>query len=432
MPGRTLAEWLVWQEQLHPQLMDLGLERVGRVYRALGSPRPGHRVVTIAGTNGKGSSGALLEAIAQAAGWRTGLYSSPHLLRYNERIRLQGEPADDAALCRVFEQIDQARGEESLTYFEFGTLAALLLMAEQYPDLAILEVGLGGRLDAVNLVDSDIALITPIGLDHCDWLGPDRAAISREKAGIARCERPLVCNDSAPPAALIESAGAYGAVLFRLGQEYSYRVEGNHWSWQGLGQRYGDLPFPALAGAHQIGNAAGVLAVVQLLKLPSAQSHVVSGLEDVRLPGRMQRLSESPEILLDVCHNPAGAQALAEHLRQSSSKGRTLALFGSLQDKDVAGILEPLRGLVDQWHVVDTTDLSAERGEGAARAAAYLGSEFQVPVESCSSLRAAWQRALKSVDDCDRVVVFGCFALVAAALALFSESVSRIDGVERV
>ncbi|MCG2634064.1 MAG: bifunctional tetrahydrofolate synthase/dihydrofolate synthase [Gammaproteobacteria bacterium] len=420
MSKRSLAQWLQWQSQLHPKNIELGLDRIGRVYGALGSPRPAPRVISVAGTNGKGSSGAMLESICRVAGQRTGLYSSPHLLRYNERIRLLGAEVTDADLCRVFESIDAAREGTSLTYFEFGTLAALLLMAESELDLAILEVGLGGRFDAVNLIDADVALITSIGLDHCDWLGPDRASIGREKAGIARRSRPLVCSDPAPPDSLGDSARAIGAELHGLGRDYGFRESGESWSWFGWGRQIDSLPRPALSGPHQLRNAAGVLAGLALLEMLPPSEILARGLKQVELPGRMQRLPGLSEILLDVGHNPDAANAVAETLRAKPVKGRTLALFGTLADKDCPGILAPLSGLIDQWFLLDTRGLVSDRGVATAAAADYLLANrgSSTDLISYADLNTAWCEVTARLGPDDRLVVFGCFALIAGVLAL--------------
>ncbi|MDH5786629.1 MAG: Mur ligase family protein, partial [Chromatiales bacterium] len=261
----TLDEWLSWQEQLHPVGIDLGLERPGKVLKTMGLEISGHLVITVAGTNGKGSSVALLESILLAAGYQVGCYTSPHLLRYNERIRLNGNEVSDAQLCESFERIDQARGATSLTYFEFGTLAAFDIFARSQLDVAVLEVGLGGRLDASNLLDADVALITAIDIDHAAWLGNDRETIAIEKGGIMRRGHPAVCSDPAVPQSLVELAAKTGAPLSQLGRDYRYGVDGDSWQWQGDGTSYGALPLPALRGKHQLQNAAGVLmALLQL------------------------------------------------------------------------------------------------------------------------------------------------------------------------
>ena len=431
MAQRSLAQWLQWQAQLNPKTMELGLDRVGRVYKTLGRPRPARQVVSIAGTNGKGSSGAMLESICQAAGWQTGLYSSPHLLRYNERIRLNREPVSDLALCAVFERIDQARQGELLTYFEFGTLAALLLMADQPLDIAILEVGLGGRLDAVNLVDADIALVTSIGLDHCDWLGPDRDSIAREKMGIARTGRPLVCNDPEPPETLLTTANNVGVQLCRTGLDYQFSIEGQHWLWGG--EAFGftpPLPLPNLQGKHQVANAAGVLAVLALLGdgLP-APAVLAQGLQQIELSGRLERVSGPCEILLDVGHNPDAGAVIAVGLVDQPVKGRTLALFGALSDKDCAGILAPLNELVDDWHLLDTRSLEPARGADMSSAYSYLTAAGAGSAQQHVELAEVWRNLMAEVVAEDRIIVFGCFALVAEIMLLLGGHEQAPPGV---
>ncbi|HSP00336.1 MAG TPA: bifunctional tetrahydrofolate synthase/dihydrofolate synthase, partial [Thioalkalivibrio sp.] len=308
----TLEQWLAWQETLHPKAIDLGLERVARVAGRLGLLEPSHAVITVAGTNGKGSTVALLDAIYRAAGYRVCTYTSPHLLRYNERIRIHGALASDEALCRAFDAVDTARGEESLSYFEFGTLAALWLFWEAAPDVAILEVGLGGRLDAVNIIDSDVAVITSIGIDHEAWLGSDREVIGAEKAGVFRAARPAVCGDPRPPASIQRRALDLGAKLYMAGRDFSWQAAalGQGWQWQGPGAVVlADLPLPALFGPIQLNNAASALTAVTLLqaRLAVSREALARGLQQVRLPGRFQQLRDKPLVILDVAHNPQGA-----------------------------------------------------------------------------------------------------------------------------
>ncbi|HEY5790562.1 MAG TPA: bifunctional tetrahydrofolate synthase/dihydrofolate synthase [Gammaproteobacteria bacterium] len=411
--GGALGDWLRRLEGLHPRSIDLGLERVGRVHAALGAPRPA-RVVTVAGTNGKGSLVALLEAILAAAGYRVGAYTSPHLLRFNERVRIAGAEADDAALCAAFARVEAARGDTSLTYFEFTTLAALLLLAEAPLDVALLEVGLGGRLDAVNLVDPDVAVLTPIDLDHAEWLGNDRDSVGREKAGIMRSGVPAVLGDPDPPASVLACAAKLGAPLYRLGQEFRHAIDAHGWRWEGGGRVRSSLPRPALAGAHQYANAATALMALECLadRLPVGQDAVRRGLLEVRLPGRFQVVPGPVETVLDVAHNPHGARALAATLAARPCDGRTLAVVGMLADKALGETLAALQPLVHGWYLAP---LEGPRGSPAARLATALGA-VEAEVSRCADVADALARAHAAARPGDRVVVFGSFLTVAAAL----------------
>ena len=360
----TLNDWLRWQETLHPRTIELGLERVRTVLRRLRPNAPPFAVVTVGGTNGKGSSVAFLDAILRAAGHRVGAYVSPHLLRYNERIQVDGAEADDESLCRMFARIDAVRGDVSLTYFEFGTLAALEWFWETGVDVAVLEVGLGGRLDAVNAVDADAALVTSVALDHTDWLGPDRDSIGHEKAGIYRPGRPAVCADPDPPPRLLEHARAIGARLLRVGSDYDFSHAGEIWRWRSDAAWLDDLPLPALAGEHQLGNAAAALMVLTSLsdRLPVDAVAIRAGLTRARLPGRFQIVPGPVEWILDVAHNPAAAAVLANQLKNRTCAGRTWAIMGLLADKDADGVIEALAGVVDEWRPVTLTGARAGGG----------------------------------------------------------------------
>ncbi len=311
----TLEGWLAYLETLHPKAIAMGLERVAVVHGKMDA-RLACPVITVTGTNGKGSTCAMLEAVLRCAGHRTGLYMSPHLLRYNERVRVRGEAQDDAALIRAFNAVEDARGEVPLTYFEYGTLAALWIFARAGIDVAILEVGLGGRLDAVNLVDADVAVVTSVDLDHMDYLGPTREDIGREKAGIFRAGRPAVCAEPDPPRALLAHALVLGTPIVQIGRDYGYVAEDRQWQYWGPGGRRYGLPVPALRGAYQLSNAATVLAVIDLLRdrLHVPAGAVRDGLITVDLPGRFQVLPGRPAIVLDVAHNPHAARALAATL----------------------------------------------------------------------------------------------------------------------
>ncbi|MEZ5540525.1 MAG: bifunctional tetrahydrofolate synthase/dihydrofolate synthase [Pseudomonadota bacterium] len=413
----TLAEWLAWQEQLHPRSIDLGLERVTAVARTLDLLQPACPVITVAGTNGKGSSVAMLESVYRSAGYRTGAYTSPHLLRYNERIRIDGHEVADDALCAAFARVDQARGDISLTYFEFGTLAALLLFRQAAPDLLILEVGMGGRLDAVNAIAADVALVTAIGIDHSAWLGADRAAIAREKAGILRAGRPAVCSDPAPPASLLAHAADLGVRCLCLGQAFSHRRHGDGWDWTGWYSRLERLPLPALSGTHQLDNAAGVLAVTELLgsRLPVGRAAIEAGLSTVRLAGRFQIVPGSPQLILDVAHNPDGAAMLAGQLRENPVAGRTWLVLGILADKDAAGFVRALEGIVDCWCLAGLADSRGLDADALTQRLAEPGRARAL--QRYGSVADALAAAQAAAADSDRIVVTGSFHTVAAALA---------------
>jgi len=417
----SLQDWLDWQETLHPTAIDLGLERVSRVADRLACRMPAPIVISVAGTNGKGSCVAMLEAILLRAGYRVAAYTSPHLYHYNERLRFDAELVSDAQLCEAFARVDAARGEQSLTYFEFGTLAALDLMSRGKPDVAVLEVGLGGRLDAVNIVDADVALITSIGIDHTDWLGADRDAIAGEKAGIMRAGRPAVCADSDPPRGLIDAAARCGADLAVAGRDFAITEAGGRWHWQGRASRRDDLPRPALAGAHQLANAAGVLAVLETLepRLEVPRSAVVTGLQCVSLPGRVQRIAGPVEQVLDVSHNAQAAQALARALEHLPVSGRRFAVLGMMRDKDVGSFVQPLLECVDVWYV---TGLQIARAGSAQMLARQLAGQLRPEVMVvCASMPAALAALKEVVQAGDQVLVCGSFYTVAEWSALGPE-----------
>ena len=411
----ALDDWLNWQETLHPRAIDLGLERVRAVLARLQPAPPPHVVITVGGTNGKGSCVALLEAILRAAGHRVGAYTSPHLLRYNERIRVDGADADDATICRAFARIDAARGERSLSYFEFGTLAALDIFRDAGLDVAVLEVGLGGRLDAVNAVDADAALVVSVGIDHTDWLGPDRDSIGREKAGIYRPGRPAICADPDPPPRLLHHARQLGARLLRVGLDYDFARTGQTWRWWAGDSRLDGLPLPALSGRHQIGNAAAALAALHSLRdrLPLSAAAVRAGLSRARLPGRFQVFPGAVEWILDVAHNPHAAAVLADNLRERPCAGRTSAIVGLLADKDADGVIRAMAPVVDAWYPVT---LVGPRGRAGAELADILRS-MGARATAQEDFREACRSALAAARPGDRIVVFGSFHAVAPALA---------------
>ena len=353
MTPATLDEWLARIERLHPSAVDLGLERTARVARRLGLERPSVPVFTVAGTNGKGSVCALLEAVLHAAGYRVGRYTSPHLVRYNERVRVGGIEAPDAELCAAFRTVEAARGDTSLTFFEFGTLAALAHFRAQGADVLVLEVGLGGRLDATNVVDADVAVVTSVALDHADWLGDDIDGIAREKAGIARAGRPLVCGTSGPPSGLLARAEEVGAALWLRGRDFDgVRASGaDTWDWHDRRHARAGLPLPALAGGYQVDNAVTALAALAAGGLLPDDASIARGLRAVRVQGRFEcHVVDGVEVILDVAHNPAAAAVLAGALRERPGQGRTLAVLGMYRDKDAAGVATALAPVVTAWY----------------------------------------------------------------------------------
>lgn len=413
----NLAEWLAWQETLHPSAVDLGLARVRAVAGRLGwGPLP-FPVISVAGTNGKGSTVAFLTAVLEAAGYRVGAYTSPHLLRYNERVRVAGAPAPDEALCQAFERIDRARGELSLTYFEFGTLAALDLFRQASLDALVLEVGLGGRLDAVNLVDADVAIVTTVDLDHTEWLGPDRESVGREKAGILRRGRPAVCGDPHPPASLLAVAAGLGAPLYRIGRDYDLVEQDGRWDAR-LGEEWlTGLPPPRLAGRAQLRNAATALMALRTLaeRLPVSRAALEQGVRRAALPGRLQVLPGAVERILDVAHNPQAARELAAFLQSRPCAGRTHALVGMLSDKDVVGVLREVVPWVDSWRLAS---LGGPRGGRAEDLAQALAGLTVAPVTTWPDPASAYRDLLRATRPPDRVVVFGSFLTVGPALRI--------------
>jgi dihydrofolate synthase/folylpolyglutamate synthase len=413
----TLADWLAHCERLHPKTIDLTLDRVMRVRERLGLAFD-CPVFTVAGTNGKGSTCAMLESILRQAGYRTGVYTSPHLVRFEERCRVDGEAIDGAALLPHFAAVEAAREGEALTYFEFTTLAILRLMASLGLDAAILEVGLGGRLDAVNAIDTDCAVITCIDLDHMEFLGPDREAIGREKAGIARTGRPVIVGDPMPPQSVIDHAREIGADLRRFGVDFNYSGDRQQWSWAGRDRRHNGLAYPALRGANQLINASGVLAALEALhqRLPVPAQAVRSGLAMVELPGRFQIVPGEPTLVLDVAHNPHAVATLVANLDQMGYYPRTHMVFGAMKDKDIAAMMMRLGPLVDVWHF---TDLPTPRAASAAELEAMCQEAFgsrATATHRHASPSSALAAALEGADPADRIVVFGSFYTVGGVL----------------
>ena len=414
---RTLQDWLAHCERLHPKAIELGLERVRAVWERLGVAFT-CPVITVAGTNGKGSTCAMLESIAHQAGWRTGVYTSPHLVHFEERCRLRGQAVEADALVPHFERVEQARQDTRLTYFEFTTLAILSLMASSELDVAVLEVGLGGRLDAVNVVDPDCAVITSIDLDHQEFLGPDREAIGREKAGILRAGRPAIVSDPVPPASVVEAADKIGADLWLLGRDYNFSGDKQQWAWAGRGRRYAGLGYPALRGANQLVNASGALAALTALRerLPVTAQAVRNGLAMVELPGRFQIVPGQPTLVLDVAHNPHSVAALAANLDAMGFYPATRAVFGAMGDKDLNAMFRKMDPLVDVWYF---TDLDTPRAAGSASLQALWQSQT-TRKDASSGTHAdplsALRSAVAAADPTDRILVFGSFYTVGGVL----------------
>jgi len=433
----SLDAWLTWQAQLNPAEIELGLDRVRVVLQRLQLESPDFAVITIAGTNGKGSSAAMLQSIYHTAGYHVGVYTSPHLLRYNERITLNGVEADDALLCDVFEQIETARcadnDEVPLTYFEFGTLAAIVIFQQARVDIAVLEVGLGGRLDAVNVIEPDVALVTMVDVDHQSWLGSDRETIAREKAGIYRANLPAICAEPGPARSLIAHAAAIGAQYYGLNGQFSYglnnKANNGSWHWQCDQQQYDALPPLGLSGAFQLQNAAGVLMAVTLLqsRFPVVLNAVETGLKQVQVAGRLQRITfdgslAQVEYLLDVAHNPSSAQALSEALAERPCAGETHAVVAMLADKDIAAVIAMMVPVVDRWNVASLDASLCYRGAAAEAITASLSIvSDSLVVSSFGDVAAATAAALENARAGDRVVIFGSFYTVAAAKTFFED-----------
>jgi dihydrofolate synthase / folylpolyglutamate synthase len=416
--SRTLAEWLAHCEQLHPKTIELTLARVAAVKDKLGIAFAAPTIV-VAGTNGKGSTCAMLESIALAAGYRVGVYSKPHLVHFEERCRIDGRSVDAAALLPHFEAVERARGEVSLTYFEFTLLAIASLLATTPLDLVVLEVGLGGRLDAVNIFDSDCAVITSIDVDHVEFLGSDRESIGREKAGVMRAGKPAVVSDPAPPRSVVEEAARIGADLRLAGRDFGHSGDRQQWRWTGRSTGFSGLGYPALRGANQLLNASGVLAAFEALRerLPVSAQAVRTGLATVELPGRFQVVPGTPTLVLDVAHNPHAVAALAQNLDQMGFFPRTHAVFGAMRDKDIAAIVARMAPLVDAWHLTDLPAARAATAEQLAEQVRALDTTGRAPtLTRHASPRAALAAAVGSADPADRIVVFGSFYTVGGVL----------------
>ena len=420
----SLNDWLARLESLHPKAIDMGLDRVTAVAQKLGL-HFNCPVISVGGTNGKGSTCAMLESMLLQGGYRVGLYTSPHLLHFNERARINGEIASDAALCECFEQVEAVRGDVSLTYFEFTTLAIMKLFADAGLDAVILEVGLGGRLDAVNIVDADVAIVTSVDLDHMEYLGDTREKIGFEKAGIFRAGRTAICSDPQPPESLVAHANSVGADFWLFGRDFNYSGDRQQWNYGGRNLRRNALAYPSLRGANQLLNASAALAALEALRdrLPLGAQEVRSGLVMVELPARFQVLPGRPAVILDVAHNPHAAATLAQNLDNMGFHSYTYAVFGAMADKDIAGIISQLKDRIDHWCLTDLPLPRAASAESLAeqlRAASFReGSEqgAERSVRCFPSPERAFIDARNRAGENDRIAVFGSFLTVAGVMA---------------
>lgn len=417
----SLEGWLTWQESLHPLTIDLGLDRSSRVFHALNPDGIKPPTITVAGTNGKGSCIAYLEAIYRAQGYRVGAYTSPHILKYNERIKIDGKPVSDELICEAFSRIEAVRGDISLSYFEFGTLAALDIFRRSNLDVQLLEVGLGGRLDAVNIIDPDVALITSICIDHVDWLGETREAIGREKAGIFRADTPAIVGDPEPPASLAQVAVGQQARLYCLGKDFGYKKRAAGWDWFAGDRRLPQLPEPGLKGEHQFRNASSaILAVAELAgALPVSDAAIRQGLEKVRLAGRFQLINDEIPVLLDVGHNPQAVRTLVDYVAATFPGRRIHAVFSMMKDKDIAGVIEIMRPVIFNWFFAPlsnpraaTEPLMREIFAQSSVTNVFFG--FKGFAEAFDAAKTQSQKG-------DLLLVFGSFFLVSDCLAEFEK-----------
>jgi len=413
----NLEDWLSHCEKLHPQTIDLGLERVNKVAKTMGL-RFDCPVITVAGTNGKGSTCAMLEAVYRQSGYKTGMFTSPHLVYFQERCRIEGQAVPSADLIKHFEIVEAARGEVTLSYFEFTSLAIFSCLSSASLDVVILEVGLGGRLDAVNIIDTDCAVITSIDLDHMELLGPDREAIGLEKAGIMRANTPVVISDPSPPASVLSHAKSLNADVWQVTQDVQFGGDAQQWTWRARGRTYSGLAYPALRGANQLLNAAGVLAVMEALRqqLPVTAQAIRAGLSTVQWPGRFQILPGQPAIVLDVAHNPHATSALAHNLDAMGFYPKTHAVLGAMADKDIPGLFKRLMPLVECWYFCD---LPTPRAASASQLQAAWQSLSPPPTSQFrlfANPQQALSQAMADADPADRILIFGSFFTVGGVL----------------
>ncbi len=420
----SLKGWLDWQEGLHPLVIDLGLERVAQVYRLLNPTQAKPPTITVAGTNGKGSCVAYLEAIYKKQGYRVGAYTSPHILKYNERIKINGAPVSDDLICETFARIEAVRGDVTLSYFEFGTLTALDIFKRQGVDLQLLEVGLGGRLDAVNIVDPDVALISSIGIDHVDWLGQTREAIGREKAGIFRAATPAIIGDPEPPEALVQAALETQALFYCLGSDFTYEKQPKGWMWCYANQQISNLPEPALKGEHQYRNASAAILALTLLAdiLPVGEDAIRYGLENVQLAGRFQLIEGDVPVLLDVGHNPQAVQTLVDYLTDNFPNRRIHAIFSMMKDKDIAEVLKIMKPVVYDWYFSPLVNPRA--ATEALMRDVFFKSAITKVFFGFSDFATAYEAAKSQSYKGDLLLVFGSFFLVSDCLVEFQKKSS--------
>ena len=427
MRFQTLSSWLQWQESLNPKEIDLGLDRVAAVLKKLNfSSQFFCPVISVAGTNGKGSTVAFIESILKQASLSVGSYTSPHLFAYNERIKINQQPVSDAVLCAAFDVIDNARGDIALTYFEFGTLASLVIFKKFNVDVAVLEVGLGGRLDAVNVIDADVSVITSIDIDHVDWLGDDIEVIACEKAGVMRGGKPSVVSIIKPPASLLKYAAENNVLLNRLGQDYLYQgLANNRWQLKAANLFLDDLPLPNLTGGIQLQNAAAAIMAIHLLALPQTinQQNMADGLQQVQLAGRYQQVNAQPQVWVDVAHNAQSAKILQGILSESPAAGKTIAVVAMLADKAVDDVLQALASQIDYWVSAGlSVGMSGTRAMPAkkmAQAVRDVCADDKLSV--CESVTDACKTACNLAAENDRIIIFGSFYTVAEACAYFKQ-----------
>jgi dihydrofolate synthase/folylpolyglutamate synthase len=420
----SLDAWLHWEEGFHPRTIDLSLDRAASVFKKLNPEGIKPATITVAGTNGKGSTVACLEAVYKAQGYKVGTYTSPHILKYNERIKINGVPASDEVICQAFERIDEARGDISLTYFEFGTLAALDIFSRANLDIQLLEVGLGGRLDAVNIVDTDVAIITSIDIDHVDWLGKTREAIGREKAGIFRKNVPAIIGDTNPPQSLLDSAKEKQALLYCINQDFSYKKSSSSWSWFTANQNYLDLPYPVLKGEHQFRNASVViLAVTQMQnRLPVSETAIHNGLKNTRLMGRFQLCEgKGTPVLLDVAHNPQAVKTLVEHLNENFAHKKIHAVFAMMKDKDINTVIELIKDKISNWFIAPLANPRTAPDE-MMRACFQKQGISQVK-SGFASFTEAYTAAKQNAKKDELILIFGSFFLVSEYLDLADKKI---------